>query len=117
MTVRHYTKTMSKAPELLDNGRKSVGVHNLSSWSPQQLFAVHGILAAFAFVVLMPVGVAGIRSGHHKSFRMHWLIQACSVSIAMPAIVLGVYLAWGHPIQVTRLFVHEMKKGAKEWHR
>ncbi|KAH6675057.1 hypothetical protein B0J14DRAFT_588832 [Halenospora varia] len=103
MTISHYPKGTPIAPDLVDNGRKSVGAQKSSSWSPQQLFAIHGLLLAFAFVIMMPLGIAGIRSGYQKAFKIHWMIQMCSVSIALMGIVLGIYLTWGHSIKITTL--------------
>ncbi|PVI03315.1 hypothetical protein DM02DRAFT_588188 [Periconia macrospinosa] len=100
MTVSHYADKTPVAPELIDNGRKSVGAEANSSWKPSQLFAFHGFLLASAFVVLMPLGVAGIRSGHSTAFKIHWVIQLTSAAFAVSGMVWGIYLTWGHPITI-----------------
>ena len=100
MTISHYIDQTPVAPELVENGRKSIGAEKNSSWKPSQLFAIHGLLLASAFVVLMPLGVAGIRSGHPAAFKIHWVIQLSSVALAISGILWGIYLTWGHPISV-----------------
>jgi hypothetical protein len=94
MTVSHYTTGDPSAPELADNGRHSVGAAKTDFWTDQRLFALHGLLLAFAFIVLMPLGIAGIRSKHHRSYTMHWTIQIMSVLTSMFAIILGISMSW-----------------------
>jgi len=100
MTTSHNVDGNPVAPELVDNGRKSIGAEQNSSWKPSQLFAVHGLLLAFAFVLLMPLGIAGIRSGHPSAFKIHWVIQLSAVAFAVSGTAWGIYLTWGHPITV-----------------
>ncbi|KAF2018582.1 iron reductase domain protein [Aaosphaeria arxii CBS 175.79] len=100
MTVSHYADKTPVAPDLVENGRKLIGAEANTSWKPSQLFAIHGLLLAFAFVVVMPLGVAGIRSGHPKAFKIHWVIQLSSVALAVLGISWGIYLSWGHPITI-----------------
>lgn len=100
MTLSHSVDDTPVAPELVNNGRKSVGAEKDSSWKPNQLFAIHGLLLATAFVLLMPLGIAGIRSGHPNAFKIHWIIQLSSVALAVSGMVWGIYLTWGHPITV-----------------
>jgi hypothetical protein len=100
MTVSHFADEIPVAPELVENGRKSIGAEKDSSWTPSQLFAIHGLLLASAFVVLMPLGIAGIRSGRTNAFTIHWVIQLSSVAFAVSGMMWGIYLTWGHPITV-----------------
>ena len=114
MTVSHYTDSAPEAPELVENGRKSVGVPNTStSWTPRKLFAIHGLLLAFSFVFMMPLGVAGIRSGHKKSFKIHWVIQVAAVCVAITAITLGMYLSWGNPVEVRATLICSRGRNAE----
>ncbi|KAH7563619.1 hypothetical protein J3E72DRAFT_386898 [Bipolaris maydis] len=101
MTTSHHVDETPTAPELIANGRKSIGVEKDSAWKPSQLFAIHGLLLACAFVVMMPLGVAGIRSGHSNAFKIHWIIQLSSVATAASGMIWGIYLTWGHPITIT----------------
>lgn len=104
MTLSHDIDGNPVVPELVDNGRKSIGAEKDSSWKSSQLFAIHGLLLAFAFVLLMPLGVAGIRSGHPNAFMIHWVIQLSSVAFAVSGTAWGIYLALGHPITVRTYF-------------
>jgi len=113
MTVSHYIGSPPVAPELVENSRKSIGVTNPSSWTSRQLFAIHGLLLAFSFVFMMPLGIAGIRSGSKKSFKIHWIIQVSAVCIAIIAIFLGIYLAWGNPVRVMRTLTCSKDGNAK----
>ncbi|KAH3949923.1 hypothetical protein HBH53_081140 [Parastagonospora nodorum] len=100
MTMGHNVDGSPVAPELVDNGRKSIGAGTDSSWKPSQLFAIHGLLLASAFVVLMPLGVAGIRTGRPNAFKIHWVIQLSAVAFAVSGTAWGIYLTWGHPITI-----------------
>jgi protein-S-isoprenylcysteine O-methyltransferase Ste14 len=108
MTISHYTDGLPTAPELVKNGRKSVGAQKAKA-STQQLFAIHGLLLVFTFVILMPLGIAGIRSGHQNSFKIHWIVQICSTSIAVVTMGLSVCLSW-EMIRVTRSLVRKIRK-------
>ncbi|KAH8807290.1 hypothetical protein F5884DRAFT_899707 [Xylogone sp. PMI_703] len=113
MTVSHYTDVAPIAPELVKNGRKSVGVgsgegSHSSSWTPRQLYAIHGLILAFAFVILMPLGVAGIRSGHPKAFKIHWIIQISSAILATSGIAWGIYISRGEEQVTTLRESHEL---------
>jgi hypothetical protein len=100
MTISHNFDGSPVAPELVDNCRKSIGAGTDSSWKPSQLFAIHGLLLASAFVVVMPLGVAVIRIGHPNAFKIHWVIQLSAVAFAVSGTAWGIYLTWGHPITV-----------------
>lgn len=116
MTKSHHTDgSVPLIPSTFESGRgssalvQSSDVYSKPKWSPHRLFAVHGLLLALAFNIMIPLGVAGIRSGHQKAFKVHWIIQSTSASIAFIGIGLGLYVSWGHPLHLTQLHgTHKM---------
>ncbi|MCJ1444132.1 MAG: hypothetical protein MMC23_004633 [Stictis urceolatum] len=76
-------------PSLLDNGRKTVGIDLSDSEGPKWR-TIHGLLMVLAFTLLMPGGVACLRSGVSVAFAAHWMIQLAGTLVALSAAVLAV---------------------------
>lgn len=83
---------------LIDNDRKSVpppdgntGHSEHSSGHGLSLHAIHGALASFAFLIMMPAAIFMMRTKQKHCFRAHWMMQVISVIAGIGGIALGVY--------------------------
>jgi hypothetical protein len=84
-------------PELEDVGSFldiAVNGQSTSGWllSNAILSAVHGILLAFAFTILMPTAATLMKLGVENSFQWHWKLQIAAISVVSIGEGIGVFL-------------------------
>lgn len=54
---------------------------------------LHGLLMGAAFLVLLPAGVIGIRSGSTKAFKYHWVLQLVATIFTALGMTTGLLLS------------------------
>lgn len=107
MKSSHSEKESPKLLGLVDSNRHSSLVPGVQS-SPGlriSVWAMHGALLAFAFLLLMPTAIFFIRSQHKLAFRIHWMLQVASFTTVMVGIGLALLsieltIPVGHPLKL-----------------
>ncbi|KAL9114973.1 MAG: hypothetical protein Q9227_001216 [Pyrenula ochraceoflavens] len=67
-----------------------------ASYAPifrNRMWRLHGLLMTTSFLLLFPLGILSIRSGHPHSFRYHWILQVAASGLAFLGIALGLLLS------------------------
>lgn len=65
----------------------------------------HGIVMSFAFLLLFPAGVIGMRSGNPKSYTIHWVLQLTASVAVFIGLTLGLLKPTGRQISTLHQYV------------
>ena len=85
-------------------------VDGISSWlADSPIVHLHGSLMAFAFLLLFPAGVFGMRSGSNRAFKNHWIIQAAASLVTACGTITGLTLQ--HNINTTHQIIGVLLSG------